>query len=126
MPLGFLIQAERQRYQVLPTAIAGRDLRQCSHLSKAGRARMATFRGSTSWLDVAPHLGLLRYLGYLSDAWLMHVSAELRTFVAEQLPIGPLVNLAGYDSRETTRTAHLRAALEHLGWSKWTPINKAN
>ena len=51
-------------------------------------------------------------------------SCTSRVYLSIQLTIGPLVDLASYDSRETTRTAHLRAALEHLGWSKWTPIKQ--
>lgn len=62
MPLDFLTQAEHQRYQLLPATIAERDLRQYFHLSEADLAFVATFRGTTSRLGVALHLGLLRYL----------------------------------------------------------------
>jgi len=124
MPFDFLTQAERQRYQLLPTAIPERDLRQHFHLSEADQAFVATFRGATSRLGMALHLGLLRYLGYLPDAWAANVPAELLAFVAGQLSDGTLVDLAGYGSREATRTAHLQAALQHLGWSKWTPLEQ--
>ena len=63
MPVDFLTQAERQRYQQLPTVIAGRDLHQHFHLSETDLAFGATFRGAPSRLGVAQHLGLLRYLG---------------------------------------------------------------
>lgn len=124
MPLDFLTQAERQRYQQLPAAIPERDLRQHFHLSEADRAFVATFRGVTSRLGMALHLGLLRYLGYLPDAWAVNVPAEVRAFVAGQLPDGAQIDLAGYGSREATRTAHLQAVLKHLGWSKWTPLEQ--
>lgn len=124
MPLDFLTQAERQRCQLLPVAIPERDMRQYFHLSEADRAFVATFRGATSRLGVALHLGLLRYLGYLPDAWAGKVPAELRAFVAGQLADGPPADLAEYGSREATRTAHLQAALQHLGWSKWTPLEQ--
>ena len=124
MPLDFLTQAERQRYQQLPAAIPERDLRQHFHLSEADLGFVATFRGATSRLGMALHLGLLRYLGYLPDAWAVNVTAELRAFVAGQLADGALVDLAGYGRREATRTAHLQAALQHLGWSKWTPLEQ--
>lgn len=124
MPLEFLTQAERQRYQQLPTVIAERDLRQHFHLSETDLVFVTTFRGSTSRLGVALHLALLRYLGYLPDAWVVHVPAELRAFVAGQLSDGALVALADYGSREATRTAHLQAVLKHLGWNKWTPMEQ--
>jgi len=124
MPLDFLTQAERQRYQRLPAAIAERDLRQHFHLREADRAFVATFRGATSRLGVALPLGLLRYLGYLPDDWAVSIPAELRAFVAGQLANGALVDLVGYGSREATRTAHLQAALQHLGWSKWTSLEQ--
>ena len=98
LPLDFLTQAERQRYQRLPAAIAERDLRQHFHLSEADRAFVAAFRGATSRLGVALHLGLRRYLGYLPDDWAVHVPAELRAFVTGQLADGALVDLAGYGS----------------------------
>lgn len=85
---------------------------------------MATFRGATSRLGVALHLGLLRYLGYLPDAWVTRVPAELQAFVAGQLADSPLVDLAGHGSLEATRTTHLQAALKYLGWSKWTPLEQ--
>ena len=124
MPLDFLTQAERQRYQQLPAPIPERDLRQYFHLSETDLAFVATFRGATSRLGMALHLGLLRYLGYLPDAWAVNVTAELRAFAAGQLADGALVDLAGYGRREATRTAHLQAALQHLGWSKWTPLEQ--
>jgi TnpA family transposase len=91
-------------------AIAERDRRQHFHLSEAGRAFVATFRGATSQLGVALQLGLLRYLGYLTNDWVVHVPAELRAFVTGQLADGALVDLDG--NRATTRTAHLQAALK--------------
>ena len=124
MPLDFLTQAERQRYQRLPAAIAERDLRQHFHLNEADRAFVVTFCGATSRPGVALHLGLLRYLGYLPDDRVVHVPAELRAFVAGQLADGVLVGLVGYGRREATRTAHLQAALKHLGWSKWMPLEQ--
>ena len=45
-------------------------------------AFVATFRGATSRLGVALHLGLLRYLGYLPDAWVVNMPTELRAFAA--------------------------------------------
>ena len=93
MPLDFLTQAERQRYQRMPAAIAERDLRQHFHLRQADRAFGATFRGATSRLGVALHLGLLRYLGYLPDEWVGQVPAELRAFVAGRwiTPVSQLI-----------------------------------
>ena len=124
MPVDFLTQAERQRYQQLPTVIAERDLRQHFHLSETDLAFVATFRGAPSRLGVALHLGLLRYLGYLPDAWVVNMPAELRAFAAGQLSDGARVDLTDYGGREATRTAHLQAALKHLGWNKWTPLEQ--
>ena len=118
MPLDFLTQAERQRYEQLPAAIPERDLRQHFHLSEADLGFVATFRGAPSRLGVALHLG------YLPDAWVVNMPAELRAFAAGQLSDGARVDLTDYGGREATRTAHLQAALKHLGWNKWTPLEQ--
>ena len=34
------------------------------------------------------------------------------------------MDLTDYGSREATRTAHLQAALKHLSWNKWTPLEQ--
>jgi hypothetical protein len=64
---------------------------------------VATFRGATSRLGVALHLGLLRYLGYLPDDWAVSIPVELRAFVAGQLADGALVDLAGYQGLRIKR-----------------------
>lgn len=123
MPVEFLTQAERQAYHQLPDALTERDLRQHFHLSEADRTFIAGFRRVDNRLAMAVQLGLVRYVGYLPDAWPQRVPAEVLAFVAQQLP-DPAVALTSYGTREAIRTAHLQAALKHLRWAKWTPLEE--
>ena len=121
MPLDFLTNSERHRYQTVPTSIFESDLRQHFHLTVHDHRFLLNFRGANR-LGIAVQLGLIRFMGYLPEGWVGQVPTEVAGFVANQLG-KPSDLLARYVERLATRTDHLSSVLRHLSFRKWEPLD---
>lgn len=112
MPLGQLSRVERERLGRFPATITGDDLREFFELKGAASIFVRSRRGDSNRLGLAIQLGCLRFLGFVPD--LDTVPSEVIGFVARQLEVPAA--LGGYGQREQTRSDHLLAVMEHLGF----------
>jgi len=113
MPLGQLSRVERERLGRFPATIAGSDLREFFGLVGAASIFVRSRRGEANRLGLAVQLGCLRFLGFVPE--LDTVPAEVVEFVARQLDV-PAGLLGDYGQRDQTRSDHLVAVMEHMGF----------
>ncbi len=104
MPVDFLTEAERERWQRLPDTMPQDDLFVFFLLSDEDRQETQRQRDPQNRLGYALQLCILRYLGFVPDD-LQATPHEVVAFVAEQLEIDPSV-LTLYASRRRTQTDH--------------------
>lgn len=121
MPLDFLSNPERIRYQSVPSFILETDLHQYFYLTIHDRRFLLSFR-EVNRLSIALQLGIIRFMGYLPDGWRQQLSPEVVLFVAQQL--NRLVDAQPSSiHRPNTRTNHLLAILTHLAYRRWEPLD---
>src|SRR5882672_10395472 len=90
MPVDFLTEAERERWQRLPDSMPQDDLLVFFLLSDEDRQETQRQRDPQNRLGYALQLCILRYLGFVPDD-LQAPPHEVVTFVAEQLEMDPSV-----------------------------------
>ena len=121
MPVDFLTDAERERWQCFPEAIPQDDLYVFFLLSADDTREVRRQRDPQNRLGYALQLCILRYLGFVPDD-LQAIPHEVVTFVAEQLEIDPRV-LPFYASRRRTQTDHQLHVQAYLKFRRATPLD---
>lgn len=124
MPLDFLSNPERLRYQAVPSTIQEPDLRQYFHLTPADRDFLRPFRRAANQLGIGLQIGLIRFMGFLPDTWWEQIPIEVVRFVAHQQRVEP-GHLNEYGARQPTRSDHFTAILKYLHFRKWEPLDVA-
>jgi TnpA family transposase len=126
MPLTFLTQAERERYQQIPLPLSETDLRQFFHLSVADQLFVKSFHGEVNRLSISFQLGVIRFLGYLPTQWQWQSDTQILDFLSGQIGLAHLPNsvLDQYGHREKTQTEHLQRILKYLTYRKWQPMDE--
>lgn len=124
MPITFLTNQERTKYQELPAVIEENALRQYFHLTKSDLDFLEKYHGYVNRLAIALQICIVRYFGYLPTSWQINVSTQLLNFMGFELkPTFPIeINIKDYGKREKTRTEHLQEILKHLRFRKWQPL----
>jgi len=121
MPVGFLTQADKDRFNRFPETIPHEDLVAFFLLTKPDLARVQQCREEHTRLGFALQLCALRFLGFVPDD-LGSTPTAVVEFVAEQLQVSP-GSLFPYGQRPATRTAHFQQILGYLGFRKPTADN---
>ena len=112
MPLGQLTSVERERLAGFPLEVSRGDLREFFGLHPGDFGFVRRRRGDVNRLGLAVQLGCVRFLGFVPN--LERVPREVVGFVARQLDVP--ASLAGYGERDQTRSDHLVAVMDHLGF----------
>ena len=118
MPVGFLSQADRERFNRFPETIPHDDLVAYFLLTEPDLAQVQRCREETTRLGFALQLCALRFLGFVPDD-LSGSPMGVIEFVADQLQLSP-GSLLSYGQRPATRTAHFQQLLHYLGFRKPT------
>src|SRR2546425_9654483 len=119
MPIDFLTEAERERWQRFPDTVPQDDLFVFFQLSDEDKGEVRRQRDSQNRLGYALQLCILRYLGFVPDN-LQVIPHEGIAFVAEQLEIDPRV-LTLYANRRRTQTDHQLHVQAYLQISSSNP-----
>jgi hypothetical protein len=69
MPTYILTQSERERYGQLPVPVEESSLRQFFHLTPDDKYFIRSFYGVIHQTAIALQIGIIRFVGYLPDAW---------------------------------------------------------
>lgn len=118
MPVSFLSEAERLRFNTFPFDLDNDDLIAFFTLSESDLRQIPVQSTPSNQLGFALQLLLLRFLGFhLLD--LKSLPEKVITFVATQLAVEPQ-SLELYGEREQTRTAHQRVIENYLGFTNPT------
>jgi len=120
----FLTNAERERYEQVPSTISEEDLNQYFYLSPHDIIFIKGQRGNAQRLGFACQLCLIRFMGFLPDNWqetipsmaLKRLNYQLKTKQAD---------LKNYSERYNTRSNHLQLILKYLGYSKCAILDVA-
>jgi TnpA family transposase len=118
MPVGFLTQADKDRFNRFPETIPHEDLVAFFLLTKPDLALVQQCREEHTRLGFALQLCALRFLGFVPDE-LRSTPTVVVEFVAEQLQVSS-GSLFPYGQRPATRTAHFQQILRYLGFRKPT------
>lgn len=116
MSVGFLTQADRERFNRLPDTIAHNVLVAFFLLTAPDLAQVQRCREETTRLGFALQLCALRFFGFVPDD-LNRSPTEVIEFVADQFQFSP-GSLLAYGQRPATRTAHFQHILRYLGFRK--------
>lgn len=120
----FLTNAERERYEQVPSSISEEDLNQYFYLSPHDIIFIKGQRCNAQRLGFACQLCLIRFMGFLPDNWqetipsmaLKRLNYQLKTKQAD---------LKNYSERYNTRSKHLQLILKYLGYSKCAILDVA-
>lgn len=118
MPVGFLTQADKDRFNRFPETIPHEDFVAFLLLTKPDLELVRQCREEHTRLGFALQLCALRFLGFVPDE-LSSTPTVVVEFVAEQLQVSP-GSLFPYGQRPATRTAHFQQILRYLGFRKPT------
>jgi TnpA family transposase len=121
MPVDFLTEAERERWQRFPDPLPQDDLFVFFQLSDDDQREARGQRNAQNRLGYALQLCILRYLGFVPDN-LQAIPHEVVTFVAEQLEIDPSV-FTLYARRRRTQTDHQLNVQAYLTFRRATPLD---
>lgn len=121
MPVDFLTEAERERWQRFPDPLPQDDLFVFFQLSDDDQREARGQRDAQNRLGYALQLCILRYLGFVPDN-LQAIPHEVVTFVAEQLEIDPSV-FTLYARRRRTQTDHQLHVQAYLKFRRATPLD---
>ena len=114
MPVSFLSEAERLRFNSFPADLSNDDLIAYFTLSDTDLLQIPKTASAANRLGVAVHLVLLRFLGFhLID--LKSLPEMVVSYVAQQIGAGA-EHLEFYGEREQTRTDHQRFIEKYLGF----------
>ena len=112
MPVGFLTQADKERYNHFPDTLPYNDLAAFFLLAEPDYQALKSCREPHTRLGFALQLCALRFVGFMPDD-LTRTPTTIVEFVAEQLQVSPGV-LALYGQRPATRTYHFQQLLRYL------------
>src|SRR2546421_12241544 len=118
MPAWALNDAERERLNNFPTDISSEDIITFFTLTPADKEQIPITSSTSDRLGFTLQLCTLRYLGFCPDK-LTPLPAEVLEYLAKQLAVEPN-SLSDYGERAHTRTDHLQAIQEYLGFRKAT------
>ena len=121
MPVNFLSDAERERWQGFPGTIPRDDLHAFFLLTDDDKREVRHQRAPHNRLGYALQLCSLRYLGFVPDD-LRTIPRQVVTFVAEQLAVDP-GGLLSYARRRRTQTDHERLVQIYLRFRRATPLD---
>jgi len=121
MPVDFLTEAERERWQRFPDTVPQDDLFVFFQLSDEAKGEVRRQRDSQNRLGYALQLCILRYRGFVPDH-LQAIPPEVIAFVAEQLEIAPRV-LPLYANRRRTQTDHQLHVQAYLQFRRAAPLD---
>jgi Domain of unknown function (DUF4158) len=121
MPVDFLTEAERERWQRFPDTVPQDDLFVFFQLSDEDKGEVRRQRDAQNRLGYALQLCILRYLGFVPDH-LQAIPPEVIAFVAEQLEIDPRV-LPLYANRRRTQTDHQLHVQAYLQFRRAAPLD---
>ncbi len=114
MPVNFLSEAERERFNSFPADLSSDDLIAFFTLSENDLQQIPKTASATNRLGFALRLLLLRFLGFQ----LLDVSKIPQTvvkYVAGQIAVSS-EEIASYGERDATQTAHRQAVENYLGF----------
>lgn len=114
MPVSFLNEAERIRFNSFPPDLSNEDLIAHFTLGENDLRQIPATTSAANRLGFALHFLVLRFLGfYLPD--LTTIPGAVIDFVASQIRAQP-EDVRNYGEREATRTAHKQAIESYLGF----------
>ena len=102
MPVNFLSDAERERWQCFPGTVPQDDLHAFFLLTDSDRREIRPQRAPHNRLGYALQPCSLRYLGFVPDD-LRTIPRQVVTFVADQFAVDP-GGLLSYARRRRTQT----------------------
>lgn len=114
MPVSFLSEAERERFNSFPADLSTEDLIAFFTLSENDLQQIPKTASATNRLGFALRLLLLRFLGFqLPDV--SKIPVAVVKYVAGQIAVSP-EEIASYGERDATQTAHRQAVENYLGF----------
>ena len=116
MPEHWLTESKIGRFTTYPTEIPEADVVTFFTLTESDRRLLAGLHGEANRLGFALQLCTLRYLGFVPDD-LQKSPLPVIRFLARQLAVSP-ASINSYGERSQTRTDHLQAIENHLGFHK--------
>ena len=119
MPVGFLSEAERERFNSFPVDLSTNDLIAFFTLSELDLRQIPTKTSAANRLGFALRLLLLRFLGFQLTG-LSNLPPAVVNYVAGQISVLP-EDLDAYGERDATQTAHRQAVENYLGFKHPTP-----
>ena len=111
-----LTNAERERVSGFPVEVPEEDLYAYFTLTGADRMLVPTRSAPANRLGFALALCSVRYLGFCPQD-LSEAPGGVAWYVGEQVGV-PVEALGGYPERERTKTDHLKAIHDHLGYRR--------
>ena len=119
MPVSFLSEAERERFNSFPADLSTNDLIVFFTLSELDLRQIPTKTAAANRLGFALRLLLLRFLGFQLTE-LSNLPTAVVEYVAGQISVLP-EDLDAYGERDATQTAHRQAVENYLGFKHPTP-----
>ncbi len=114
MPVSFLSEAERRRFNSFPADLSSDDLIAFFTLSDNDLRQIPKTTAASNRLGFAVRILLLRFLGFhMTD--LTNVPAEVIDYAASQLGT-KAARIEHYAERGATRTVHQRTIEKYLGF----------
>ncbi len=121
MPVQFLSDADRDRFNRFPQEIDHQDLKDFFWLSDDEREKVLRLRGDHNRLGFALQLSCLRYLGFFPSD-LFDCPDEVVQFLADQLQTTS-ESLSLYGQRPSTQREHQRQIQVLLGFRRATALD---
>ncbi len=119
MPVNWLSEAERERFNNFPQQISEADIIAFFTLTTDDQELINQHHAGSNKLGVAIQLCTLRYLGFIPDELTLIPSSAI-SFLAQQLGVSiELINV--YGQRDRTRTDHIQEIQQYLGFYKANP-----
>ena len=118
MPVNFLSEAERLRFNSFPSDLSGEDLIGFFTLSETDLRQIPANASAANRLGFALQLILLRFLGFHLPE-LSSVPSQVIDFAASQIDVES-EQLSVYGEREQTRSDHRRQIEKYLGYRSAT------
>lgn len=121
MPVQFLSDADRDRFNRFPQEIDHQDLKDFFGLSDDEREKVMGLRGDHNRLGFALQLSCLRYLGFFPSD-LFDCPDEVVQFLADQLQT-TYESLSLYGQRPSTQRKHQRQIQALMGFRRATALD---
>jgi hypothetical protein len=123
MPAEFLTDAERERYQQIPSSLISQELLHHAYLSEADLDLIRLQRRDSNRLGFAVQLALLRWLCFLPEQWWKEVPWDVLSSLASQLLIAPEA-FSLYGHRENTVYEHFYLLTAYMNLRRWNPSDR--